>query len=61
MWGRTMTLTIEEQQRITHTKNKRKNKPRKTEIRDEKDLIIQTIEISDDNLIVVTKTNIAGL
>lgn len=45
---------------MTAKVNLLKNKPRKTEITDN-GKIVQTIEISDDNLIVVTKTNPQGL
>jgi hypothetical protein len=41
--------------------NANAKKPKIEEIRDENNKIIQTTEISDDNLIVITKTNITGL
>lgn len=41
--------------------NENAKKPRKQEIRNEQNKLIQIIEISDDNLIIVTKTNPNGL
>lgn len=56
-----MSLTTEETDRITAIVNDRKNKPRKTDVLDDKGLLVQTIEISEDNLIVVVKTNPFGM
>ena len=47
--------------RIKAWEDNNKTKPKREEIRDSNDKIIQITEISDDGRVIVTKTNPSGL
>jgi len=52
---------LERTTRVKAWEDNNKTKPKKTEIKNDNDLTIQTEEISDDGRIVITKTNPNGL